>query len=68
MTAVYVAIESFCADVAGTPTVVHKGVTRVREGHVLLATYPMFFQPADEGVHYDVEDAAAEPGRKRGDK
>lgn len=67
---VYVATESFVADMDGVPTVVHKGVTRVRAGHPLLKVHGAFFEPVDQTVAYevDVEEATAEPGRKRGEQ
>lgn len=60
----YVAVETFSAD--GMRTIV-KDITRVREGHPLLAQYPSLFRLAD--AHYEwpeVEQATAAPGEKRG--
>ena len=61
---IYVATQSFAADVDGVPTVVSKG-ERVRRGHALLKQHGGYFEPADEGVEYDVEEATAAPGEKR---
>lgn len=65
-TGVYVARESFFCDVGGEPTPVHAGRTRVREGHELLRRYPHAFEPADTGLAFEVEQATAAPGEKRG--
>lgn len=66
--AVYVATETFATvDDAGAPLVVHKGATRVREGHGLLDRYPHYFEEANLHVHYDIEAATAEPGELRGE-
>jgi len=61
---VFVAADSGALEFEGAMVVVHKGVTRVREGHELLRKYPDMFKPLD--VHYDVEDTTARPGAKRG--
>lgn len=42
---------------------VHKGVTRVREGHPMLEGREELFGPID--VHYDVEQATRGPGERR---
>lgn len=63
---IYVATETFACEVDGSPVIVHAGETRVREGHSLLDTYRQSFKPADSGVHFDVEQATAAPGEKRG--
>lgn len=44
-----------------------RGRTRVRAGHWLVREYPMFFDPIGDEVHFDVEQATAAPGEKRGD-
>lgn len=61
---IYVAVDSAALPYEGGMTVIHKGVTRVREGHALLRQYPDLFKPID--VHYEVEDTTARPGEKRG--
>lgn len=45
---------------------VQKGVTRVREGHPIALRWPELFTPIE--VQYEIEDASAEPGRKRGEE
>lgn len=65
---VYVARESGAANVDGEDLVFVKGVTRVRGGHPLLKAVPDYFEPVDEAVHYEVEQATKAPGEKRGDK
>ena len=62
---VYVATNTFVTE-TGTITA---GITRVREGHPLLKTYPDWFRLADDlAVHYEVEAATAAPGELRGDQ
>lgn len=61
---ILVAKQSFSCEVGGEHYTVQGGVTRVREGHELALANPEAFEPI--GVHYDVEDASASPGRKRG--
>ena len=63
---IYVATESGAVELDGTPVMVYKGMTRVRAGHRLLRQYPSMFEPIDLLVHYDVEQATAAPGEKRG--
>lgn len=66
---VFVATETFATvDESGSPLFVHKGATRVREGHDLLRRYPHYFEQADMNVQYDVEEATAAPGEKRGER
>ncbi len=43
-----------------------KGVTRVRGGHMLLRLVPEYFEPVEDHVHYDVEQATKGPGEQRG--
>lgn len=66
--AIYVAIESGFAEVKGQLYQFTKGVTRVRAGHPLLKDHGVFFEPVDEHVTYEVEQATAAPGEKRGEK
>jgi hypothetical protein len=62
---VFVARNTFVANVDGVPQAVHKGVTRVREGHEILVNNPQFFEEVGQDVHYEVESATSEPGEKR---
>jgi hypothetical protein len=62
---VYVATESGSADVDGDTITFVKGQTRIRAGHAILSQLPNFFEPADEHLNYEVEDAMAGPGVKR---
>lgn len=66
--AIYVATESFSVDLNGAAYAIHKGVTRVREGHSLLKNYPQYFELADRAVDFEVEQATAAPGEKRGEQ
>lgn len=63
---IYVAQETGAVELDGSPVMIYKGVTRVRAGHSLLRDHPTMFAPIDLGVHYDVEQASAAPGEKRG--
>lgn len=64
--AVFVATESGSCDIGGQIHVFVRNVTRVRAGHPLLRAVPDYFRPLDELIHYDVEQATAAPGEKRG--
>jgi hypothetical protein len=64
---VYIARQTFIADVDGVPQVIVAGKTRVREGHSLLGVHPDWFEASDKKVHFDMEQATAAPGEKRGD-
>lgn len=59
--AIYVATESF-ASASGDAIA---GVTRVREGHKLLKMYPDWFQPIEDQLVREVEQATAAPGETR---
>lgn len=59
----YVATETFTADGYHTIT---KDVTRVREGHPLLTQFPSLFKEASAHYEWDVEQATAGPGERRG--
>lgn len=63
---VFVATESGSAEVDGEVITFVKGVTRLRKGHAILSQLPNFFEAADEHLAYDLEDASAAPGEKRG--
>jgi hypothetical protein len=63
---VYEATETFTADADGVPTVVTKGMTRVRASDAVYRNNPHFFRPLT--ISTDVEAATAAPGEKRGAK
>jgi hypothetical protein len=65
--AVYVAIDSGSCEIKGENFSFTKGTTLVREGHALLKAVPDAFELVSDHVHYDVEQATAAPGEKRGD-
>ena len=60
---IYVARETIHLDNGVT---IKRG-ERVREGHPFLRGREMFFDALDVDVHYEVEQATAAPGEKRGD-
>ncbi len=62
---VWVATETFACEIDGAGVIVHAGQTRVREGHPMLDTYRHAFKLADQGLHFDTEQATAAPGEKR---
>ena len=64
--AIYVAKESFACDVDGENYQFHKGRTRVRASHPAVKANPDYFEPVELEVHYDVEQATAAPGERRG--
>lgn len=61
---VFIASESFITTIDGESVAVQKNITRVREGHPLMAGREAFFRELD--VQYDVEQATAAPGEVRG--
>lgn len=63
--AIYVANESGSTEIKGQAYYFTKGVTRVREGHILLKTLPHLFNPIEDHVDYEVEQATKAPGEKR---
>lgn len=65
MSDIFVATETFAVDLDGADTMVHDGITRVRDGHPLLALRPQAFKRVEDGVHFDVEDTRGGPGSKR---
>ena len=66
---VFVATQSGSAYVEGLGDVPFiRGVTRVRAGHPLLKGREYLFEPVDLTVHYDIEEATAAPGEKRGER
>ncbi len=62
----WVARETFACEIDGEQIIVQAGETRVREGHKMLEVYRGMFEPTDQGVHFDVEQATAAPGELRG--
>lgn len=63
---IFIAKESFSCEVAGEMVSVAKG-DRVREGHELLSLRPDAFENvADAPLRFEVEDASASPGTRRG--
>lgn len=62
---IYVAKHSFSCEIDGEQLFVNAG-ERVRSGHPLLRSQKDYFEPVDTTVHYDVEQATAAPGEKRG--
>jgi len=61
----YVAKETFFVVLDGKRTIVAKDRDLVRAGHKLLRLYPDKFKLAP--VRFDVEQATAAPGEKRGE-
>ncbi|HEX7100002.1 MAG TPA: hypothetical protein VF377_12255 [Acidimicrobiia bacterium] len=61
---IYVARSTGVIKIDGKVVTYTAGQTRVRAGHPLLKAVPAKFKPLD--LHYDLEDATATPGRKRG--
>jgi hypothetical protein len=61
----YVATVTFYVVIDGKQTMVKKGRDLVRAGHPLLERYPDNFKPVH--VRFDVEQATAAPGEKRGE-
>lgn len=64
-TDLYQAKSEFAVALNGVPTVVHKGEL-VREGHALLKGRMSLFEPYEAKVRFEVEQATAAPGQKRG--
>lgn len=62
--ALYVATDSALVNYEGQRVVIHKDVTRIREGHPILTEHPDLFKPID--AHFDVESVTAAPGETRG--
>jgi len=68
---ILIATETFATNIDGVPTVIHKDVTRVREGHPVALGNPDFFRPVEDRVDHelaDIEQATAAPGEKRGQR
>jgi hypothetical protein len=64
---IYVARHGFACSLDGEEVRVAEG-ERVRYGHPLLRSHADMFKPVDEDVKYDVEQATAAPGERRGDQ
>lgn len=56
----------FSEDASGTPVRVDEG-DLLREGHELVSNNPGAFEAYEPKMRFDVEDASADPGRKRGE-
>src|SRR5687767_1830962 len=65
---VMVATESGSAEIDGVPHTFVRGVTRVARNHPLATIHPQWFQEAEQGLTYEVEQTTAAPGEKRGQK
>lgn len=63
----YRAKVSFGLELDGEQITVHEG-DLVRKGHDLLKRCPEHFEEAKDFVRFDVEQATAAPGEKRGSK
>lgn len=63
----YMAKESFAATIDGDYVSVSKG-DLVRAGHPILKGRESLFVPAEGYVRFDVEQATAAPGERRGDR
>ena len=63
---IYQAKESFVTMLDDEQVAVSKG-DLVRTGHPLLKGRDELFEPAEGYIRFDVEEATAAPGRKRGD-
>lgn len=64
-TDLYQARESFVTQMDGDTISVTKG-DLIRKGHPLLKGRDELFEPAEGYVRFDVEQATAAPGEKRG--
>ncbi len=62
---VFVATQSFAVELHGEPIVIQQGITRVAAGHELIEMCPDRFEPAEDTVHFGIEQATAAPGEKR---
>jgi hypothetical protein len=62
----FMATESFATTVDGEPTFVRKGEL-AHGDHPILKTHKDLFKPAENYVRFDVEQATAAPGEKRGE-
>ena len=63
---ILIAKESFTHTFEGAVHVFVQGQSRVREGHPVLCGIEHLFEPILPQPGYDLEDASAAPGTKRG--
>jgi hypothetical protein len=61
----YMARESFATTIDDEPIFVRKGEL-ARAGHPILKSHGDLFEPAEDFIRFDVEQATAAPGEKRG--
>jgi len=62
---ILVAIESAIFRYEGADVMITKDLTRVRAGHPITKGREHLFKPVD--AHYDIEQATAAPGERRGE-
>lgn len=62
----WVATTSFVCTIDGRSYNVTKDVTRVAEGHPIMAGREHLFRRADEGLTFGIEEATDTPGERRG--
>ena len=58
--------ETMVIEYEGHPVTLHAGMTRIREGHPMMKGRQALFVPVRESVDFEVEQATAAPGEKRG--
>lgn len=63
---VMVAIQSGSAEIDGVEVSFERDRTRVARGSALAKAQPHAFAQADEGLAFEIEQATAAPGEKRG--
>lgn len=63
---IFVPVEDFTTEIDGQPVVFKRNQTRVREGHPALHGRQHLFQ--EMKVDYEIEQATAAPGERRGDR
>lgn len=64
---VMVAKSTYWTELDGVPVRVDKGRTRARASHPIVTNNPENWEPAFKDLEYDVEDASAQPGMRRGE-
>lgn len=64
---IYAAKQPFSARVGDDRVSVAKGEL-ARADHELVKNYPSLFEPVDNIIRFDVEQATQAPGEKRGEK